>query len=309
MMAVTTDLNGSKTQVLAVQVRWQKSDLSLFETQPSIAGITTPQTLSGVSISSSSGTSTVSVSMHTNCGNNHCGLSSGAIAGTVIGAVLGTLMVLAAILLLCMRRRKRERAQKFSGEEGSRLDPILLPEVNTKNTAFGLAPEKEVFREGVGVPELEAHEQTVAQTVTHDPIISELDNHQSESYMLGNNTNTASERTMNNPQTLNELPSALVIGPDSGEKEVVVDKPIAHTEPLPGNTISSIAIAAPTADISDNTAIALNAGSNNQLADLLDRQSKLQARKKRLIELQQIETEEEELKAKIQQHIKEQQNK
>lgn len=96
----------------AVQVRWQSSDLSVFETHPLSPGVL----LAGASRTNSSTTSiNTSTPTPSPTPTGGSGLSSGAKIGIGVGVSLGVLLLIITGLALCIFRRRQKRNRSEEG--------------------------------------------------------------------------------------------------------------------------------------------------------------------------------------------------
>lgn len=114
---------------VAIQIRWQSSDLSILETHPLSPGVkyapstTAPSPTTTATSAKSSSLSTSGSSDST--GKPNPGLGSGAKAGIGIGAALGVL-ALVAIGFLLWRRRHRYNSVKNTSDEAGNDAPEMV---------------------------------------------------------------------------------------------------------------------------------------------------------------------------------------
>ncbi|KAF2455856.1 hypothetical protein BDY21DRAFT_365089 [Lineolata rhizophorae] len=126
-LTVYTSAQYTTSNVYAIQVRWQASDLSVLETDPLRPGQSpTPSTSSSSIIPLQTGENST-INADSDDSSDNSGLSTGAKIGIGVGVPVGVLAVAAAGFLLFWRHRKRKQARQ----------PVVLNQSGAaNNTAY-----------------------------------------------------------------------------------------------------------------------------------------------------------------------------
>ncbi|KAM7200374.1 hypothetical protein V8F20_005351 [Naviculisporaceae sp. PSN 640] len=275
----------SASAAFAFQVRWKSSDLSILETSPVLPSISPMPSSSSMSMP----TPTLGPTGDTFGPTNHpvpsatpSGLSAGSIAGIAVGAVCFALLMI-TVAVFIFRRRRRE-AREFPGRNLDHGD-VGTPELD--GSALN-ATHAHLNRKHLP-PAPIIHEKGLEQ----DPQgLQEMDSAggRAELDVLVQGAHTSSDSRdpnseMNRPvESINAQAGPAYIYPQ--EVSAGWSSPKPENNPSPGGNV--------------HDPQTINTGTSSQdVAELLERQAKIQERRQRLLELDRLDREEEELQRRI----------
>ncbi|KAK3368600.1 hypothetical protein B0H63DRAFT_488795 [Podospora didyma] len=295
-------------------IRWKSSDLSLLATHPLTSG-TPAFTATSSSSRSSSATSSVSSTTGTSSpiqtgdtGSGGNGVSTGVLAGAVVGAVLGVLLLVGAtILVFCIVRRRKKRSLGAAGNLPHVEQQPYNPELDgTAITAPAVyQPELDGKASLSAVP-------AVAQVTSfhsEEPVKTHTPAPQYHYYEID------SERAPLEPQ---ELPTQYAASPGyppppSQQQQYYQPAPVfqpAESSPPPvGSLYGGNYAPIPTSPPLGSTSSVLSSppppssmsgfSGQDELAQLREQQAKLEAKRKLLTQMEQLQEEEDRVKRRI----------
>ena len=259
----------------AVQIRWRESDLSILESQSTAttAGTTTSSSpTQNVPPSTSGSGDTIPPG-----GSRR--LSTGAIAGIVVGSVVLLLSIAIAIAILIRRRKRRVSSQRPGREEaeldGEKADRAL----------------SELPTAGHNAPWSNVHEMDAAQRLAVPELASGVLQQPSKEASLG--------------QIADKHREPVIAPLGQSPEELPADKPIRNPSELPSGPVDQPPEELPALPPAvAGTAAPASAGMEErgyaeEMASLGQRQSQLLERKRRLMELETIEAEEERIRQRM----------